>query len=88
MTKQLLSPEEQELHDLTTPEYIQKKRMSNSQLEKRKAELKWYTVQKAEKKAISIRLLASDIVKLKAKAESMWIPYQTLIALELHNSVN
>ncbi len=83
-----LTAEEKELQGLITPEYIKNNRLSDSEIQRRKEVLKWYSVQKAEKKAISIRLLSSDILKLKAKAESMGIPYQTLIALELHKLVN
>jgi len=88
MQKSTLIPEEKELQDLITPEYIKNNRLTDSEMKKRKEELKSYSVQKAEKKAISIRLLSSDILKLKAKAESMGIPYQTLIALELHKLAN
>jgi len=83
-----LTKEEMELQDLITPEYIEKHRLWSSALEARKQELKSYKVQKAEKKVITVRLLSSDILKFKAKAESLWIPYQTLISLELHNLVN
>lgn len=58
------------------------------QLKAEKEKLQSYSVQKPAKKAISIRVLASDLVKLKSKAETMGIPYQTLIALELHKIVN
>ena len=71
MTKQNLTHEEKLLQDMITPEYIKKNRLPDSELKKRKSELKKCSVQKAEKKAISIRLLSSDILKLKAKAESM-----------------
>lgn len=88
MTKQVLTSEEQKLQDMITPEFIEQNRLSGSDLQKRKEELRWCTVQKAEKKAISIRLLSSDILKLKAKAESMGIPYQTLISLKMHEFAN
>ena len=88
MPKQILTDEEKKLQDMITPEFIKNNRLSDSELEKRKSELKKCSVQKAEKKAISIRLLSSDILKLKAKAESMWIPYQTLISLKMHEFAN
>jgi len=37
-----------------------------------------------KKKAISIRLLESDIQKIKALAIKKGLPYQTLIASEIH----
>lgn len=64
------------------------KGLSLEQLKKEKLKLQSYSVQKPAKKAISIRVLASDLVKLKSKAELMGIPYQTFIALELHKIVN
>ncbi|MCQ4140605.1 hypothetical protein [Chryseobacterium sp. EO14] len=62
--------------------------LTAQQLEAEKTKLQHYTVQKPVKKPISIRLLATDLVKLKSKAEMMGIPYQTFIALELHKMVN
>ena len=62
--------------------------LTAEQLKAEKSKLQSYSVQKPAKKAISIRILASDLVKLKSKAEIMGIPYQTLIALELHKTVN
>lgn len=62
--------------------------LTAEQLKAEKSKLHTYSVQKPIKKAISIRILASDFIKLKSKAEIMGIPYQTLIALELHKMVN
>jgi predicted DNA binding CopG/RHH family protein len=41
-----------------------------------------------KKKAISIRLLESDIQKIKAKAIREGIPYQTLISSLIHKYAN
>ena len=62
--------------------------LTNQQLKTEKTKLQGYMIQKPAKKPISIRLLATDLVKLKSKAEMMGIPYQTYIALELHKMVN
>ena len=62
--------------------------LTAQQLEEEKKRLRTYTVQKPKKKSISIRLLSSDLMKLKSKAEIMGVPYQTLIALEVHKLVN
>ncbi|MDR2416242.1 MAG: BrnA antitoxin family protein [Candidatus Peribacteria bacterium] len=45
-------------------------------------------MQKPEKKSISIRLLTNDLIKIKAQAERMGIPYQTLIAMEINKVAN
>jgi predicted DNA binding CopG/RHH family protein len=37
-----------------------------------------------KKKAISIRLLASDLERIKAKSLSQGLPYQTLISALVH----
>ncbi len=58
------------------------------QLRAEQSKLQQYTVKKPLKKPINIRILASDLIKLKSKAEMMGIPYQTYIALELHKMVN
>jgi len=83
---QNLDEEELELEESLTSSMS--RWLSAEQLEKEKARLKTYVVQKPQKKAISIRLLASDLMKLKSKAETMGVPYQTLIALEVHKLVN
>jgi predicted DNA binding CopG/RHH family protein len=33
-------------------------------------------------------LLTSDITKIKLKAASMWIPYQTLMTIKMHEFAN
>jgi len=83
-----LTKEEQELQNVVTAEYIEKHRLSSSALEKRKKELQTYQVQKSEKKSVNIRLLASDIAKIKAKSEAIWIPYQTLMTIKMHEFAN
>jgi predicted DNA binding CopG/RHH family protein len=42
------------------------------------------TVQMNKKKAISIRLLESDLERIKAKSLSQGLPYQTLISALVH----
>jgi predicted DNA binding CopG/RHH family protein len=42
----------------------------------------------SKKKAISIRLLESDIERLKAKSFSQGLPYQTLISSLIHQYAN
>ncbi|PID34900.1 MAG: hypothetical protein CR971_00810 [candidate division SR1 bacterium] len=71
-----------ERENITTPF------LSSEELKKEKLKLKKYKVAKPEKRGILIRLLLSDIVKLKAKAESIGIPYQTYIISELHKVAN
>ena len=44
--------------------------------------------QMSKKKAISIRLLESDIERIKAKSLSQGLPYQTLISALIHQYVN
>jgi predicted DNA binding CopG/RHH family protein len=41
-----------------------------------------------KKKAISIRLLESDIERIKAKSLSQGMPYQTLISALIHQYAN
>lgn len=41
-----------------------------------------------QKKAINIRALESDIIKIKSKALSKGIPYQTLINSVIHQFAN
>ena len=62
--------------------------LSPEELQKEKKNLKTYQVQKAEKKSVNIRLLASDIAKIKAKSEAIWIPYQTLMTIKMHEFAN
>jgi predicted DNA binding CopG/RHH family protein len=44
--------------------------------------------QTTKKKAISIRLLESDIESIKAKAVSQGVPYQTLLSSVAHQYAN
>ena len=44
--------------------------------------------QMSKKKAISIRLLESDIERIKAKSLSQGLPYQTLISSLIHQYAN
>ena len=44
--------------------------------------------QMSKKKAISIRLLESDIERIKAKSVSQGMPYQTLISSLMHQYAN
>jgi predicted DNA binding CopG/RHH family protein len=44
--------------------------------------------QMSKKKAISIRLLESDIERIKAKSLSQGMPYQTLISSLIHQYAN
>jgi predicted DNA binding CopG/RHH family protein len=44
--------------------------------------------QMSKKKAISIRLLESDIERIKAKSLSQGLPYQTLISALIHQYAN
>jgi predicted DNA binding CopG/RHH family protein len=62
--------------------------LTPAQLAEENKKIKTYTVQKPEKKSISIRLLVSDIILIKSQAERMGIPYQTLIALEINKLAN
>ncbi|MDR0282429.1 MAG: hypothetical protein LBI53_03840 [Candidatus Peribacteria bacterium] len=80
--------DEQELERDTYTSSMSSRELNAKQLEEEKKRLSTYTVQKPKKKSISIRLLATDLMKLKTKAETMGVPYQTLIALELHKIVN
>ena len=41
-----------------------------------------------KKKAVSIRLLESDIERIKAKSVSQGMPYQTLISSLIHQYAN
>ena len=46
------------------------------------------TIEKANKrKAISIRIFEEDLIKIKAKAQDLGIPYQTYISSELRKLV-
>jgi len=62
--------------------------MSKEELGKEKKRFSWYTIKSEQKKSINIRLLSSDVAKIKAKAEAIWIPYQTLLILKMHEFAN
>ena len=62
--------------------------LSPEELEEEKKKLKSYKVMKAQKKSVNLRLLASDIAKIKAKSEAIWIPYQTLMTIKMHEFAN
>ncbi len=62
--------------------------ISKEELEKEKARYSSYKVKSESKKAVNLRLLSSDIAKIKAKAEWIWIPYQTLMILKMHEFAN
>ena len=68
--------------------HLKSRWLNAHQLEKENKKLKTYTVKKPEKKSISIRLLVSDLALIKAQAERMGIPYQTLIAMEINKLAN
>lgn len=83
-----LDKEELALEQAFEKENMKTSFLSSDELKKEKLKLKKYKVAKPEKKWILIRLLLSDIVKIKAKAESIGIPYQTYIISELHKVAN
>ena len=84
---QNLDPEELEREEYASS--MTGRALNEQELEKENQRLREFTmIQKPKKKAISIRLLSTDLLKLKAKAETMGVPYQTLIALEVHKLVN
>lgn len=62
--------------------------ISKEELEKEKARYSSYKVKSESKKTVNLRLLSSDIAKIKAKAEWIWIPYQTLMILKMHEFAN
>lgn len=62
--------------------------LSEIELKKAKEKYSKYHSFKAEKKAVNVRLLATDINKIKLKAASMWIPYQTLMTIKMHEFAN
>jgi predicted DNA binding CopG/RHH family protein len=76
-----LSTEEKAIID-----YVESGRASS--IDNVKAEKRRYTdiarTQMSKKKAISIRLLESDIERIKAKSLSQGLPYQTLISALIH----
>ncbi|MBQ7074269.1 hypothetical protein IJM86_04330 [bacterium] len=66
---QNLNAEELALEEMFTGDEVEF--FSPEALQKEKKNLKSYQVQKAEKKSVNIRLLASDIAKIKAKSEAI-----------------
>lgn len=83
---QNLNAEELVLDDLFTSDKAVL--LSSEELKKEKSKLKSYKVMKSSKKSVNLRLLASDIAKIKAKAESIGIPYQTLMTIKMHEFAN
>jgi len=83
---QNLNAEELALEEMFTSDEVEF--LSPEELQKEKKNLKTYQVQKSEKKSVNIRLLASDIAKIKAKSEAIWIPYQTLMTIKMHEFAN
>jgi len=83
---QKLDAEELKLDELFTGKDVVF--LSQDELEKEKKKLKSYKVMKAEKKSVNLRLLASDIAKIKAKSEAIGIPYQTLMTIKMHEFAN
>ena len=69
---QNLDEEEQALEELfTSGEAII---LSKEETEKERARLKKFSVRTENKKAVNLRLLESDVARIKAKAERIWIP--------------
>ena len=66
---QNLNAEELALEEMFTSDEVEF--LSPEELQKEKKNLKAYQVQKSEKKSVNIRLLASDIAKIKAKSEAI-----------------
>ena len=66
---QNLNAEELALEEMFTGDEVEF--LSPEELQKEKKNLKAYQVQKSEKKSVNIRLLASDIAKIKAKSEAI-----------------
>ena len=62
--------------------------ISKEELEKEKTRFSSYSVKDEAKKTANLRLLSSDLDKIKAKAEWIEIPYQRLMALKLHEFTN
>lgn len=62
--------------------------ISKEELEREKARFSSYSVKSESKKAVNLRILASDLAKIKAKAEWIGIPYQTLMILKMHEFAN
>lgn len=76
--------EEQILKDFEAGKYVRVKNFE--QEKKRLQEIARNTLNKT--KNINIRLSERDLYKLKAKAVSEGLPYQTLASSILHKSVN
>lgn len=83
---QNLSKEELELDELFTwPDSIW---LSAKKLEKEKKRFMSYKIVKNDKKDVNLRLSASDIAKIKLKAKSLWITYNTLMSMKMHEFAN
>ena len=82
--KQILQELEAEQAEYEAVDYIA---MENQDAEK--ANFKTNVVANVkQKKAINIRALEADIIKIKSKALSKGIPYQTLINSVIHQFAN
>jgi len=82
--KYLDNNEKELIEEIHNSNYTQPKDMKE-QMEKLKKVAKDFST---KRKAISIRLLESDIQKIKEKAAYEGIPYQTLIGSILHKFAN
>ncbi|MDO4713831.1 MAG: antitoxin [bacterium] len=91
MTKKQFNPvyDTEELEIMN--ELEQGERTSVKDIAKEKARYAHYaknTIEKMNKrKAISIRIFEENLIKIKAKAQALGIPYQTYISSELHKLV-
>ncbi len=85
MKKYTLDKEEQEILEA----FEKGELVSVDNLEEEKARLREYATYTLQKrKNINIRLSQGDLSKLKSKAESNGLPYQTLISTLIHQYVN
>lgn len=82
--REILKELEAEQADYETVEYVA---VTNQQEEKNKLKATVKANVK-QKKAINIRALEADIIKIKSKALSKGIPYQTLINSVIHQFAN
>jgi len=82
--KEILKELEAEQSDYESTVYVAMKNQ-----EEEKSKLKATVIANVKhKKAINIRVLESDIIKIKSKALSKGIPYQTLINSIIHQFAN
>lgn len=84
--QQNLSKEELELDELFT--WSDSVWLSQKELEKEKKRFMNYKVTKNDKKDVNLRLSASDIAKIKLKAKSLGITYNTLMSMKMHEFAN